>query len=104
MQSDLRDLDESIREYREDVERVGELPENLRGGGTERRGNTAAPLEFEHDQLRHAHERLAAGEAVRLETRGFTSATPILPAELAPYVTFPVHEGSPTSDDEPPPF
>ena len=96
MQQNIAELSEHIDLYRGELERVGTVLEGLAKratGGTERRGNTAAPLDFDQERLRDAYQRVAAGEAVRLTTRAFTSATPLLPAELAPYVTFPVHEG-----------
>jgi HK97 family phage major capsid protein len=90
-QADFEGISEHRKAYESELARVGEIPKL--GSGTERRGNHVAPLDFDHEQLRHAHERLRSGEAIRLESRDFTTATPFLPAELAPYVTAPVHEG-----------
>lgn len=93
MTDDLHTLDSAIDTYRSELERVGEIPQLGKLSKRTRSGAHVAPLGFEPEQLRRAYERLTGGEAVRLEARAYTSATPILPAELAPWVTEMVHEG-----------
>src|ERR1700756_3813340 len=72
MQTDLRDLDESITEYRVDLERA--VNSDL-GGPTPRVHSKAASrlasLAFSDEALRDAHTRAKRGEAVSLQTREF---------------------------------
>jgi HK97 family phage major capsid protein len=91
---DLRGITEHIEQIREDLDR-STIPDRYRGKLTRRlnSGARVAPIGFDAEELRHAHGKLLAGEAVRLEARDFTTATPILPAELAPFVTELQHEG-----------
>lgn len=91
---DLRELDRRIEEEGGDLERMGSHPvlEKLTRRAVSS-GSQVAPLGFDHEELRRAHGRLMAGESVRLEARAFTTASPILPAELAPWVTEFQHEG-----------
>lgn len=89
----LRGLNERI-EYQDQEAARGRLPSF--GGKLGRNVNSGAriaPIGFGLEELRHAHERLAAGESVRLEARDFATAGPLLPAELAPWVTELQHEG-----------
>ena len=94
MQTDLRDLDESITEYRADLKRA--VSQDL-GGRTLRVHPKAASrltsLAFSDEALRDAHTRARRGEAVSLETREFTSGVSLLQPELFPVPTFPRHEG-----------
>ena len=89
--ADLKQLEERVEFQREELERCGSHPL-----GTVNRalnsGARVAPIGFDAEELRHAHQRLMTGESVRLEARAYTSATPILPAELAPFVTELQHE------------
>ncbi len=89
-----------IAELREDIQR-GQIPERLRNLGAKRGGplfrsagalsplTTALPAE----ELRSAYDRARRGETVSLETRAFASGMSLLPAELYPQPTFPIHEG-----------
>jgi hypothetical protein len=98
MLADLRDFDEDIESRRHDDER-GQIPERFARLGRGSRMNPRAasllsPVTFSDEQLREAHDRARRGEAVSLETRapGFSSADSLLPPELFPIPTFPVHE------------
>ncbi len=81
-----------VAEARADLER-GYVPKLGRETRAVNSGARVAPIGFDPEELRHAHGKLMAGESVRLEARAFTTASPILPAELAPYVTELQHEG-----------
>ncbi len=90
----LKDLESRIEFQREELARCGTLPT----GGVNRALNSGArvaPLGFDVEDLRRAHDRLMTGETVRLEARalGYASAQSLLPAELAPWVTGIQHEG-----------
>jgi HK97 family phage major capsid protein len=93
----MRGLAAHIEDVRVDEARAGlgayaHLSKSARRGRANT-GATVAPIGFDPEELRHAHERLCRGESVRLEARAFTTAGPILPAELAPWVTELQHEG-----------
>ncbi|MGO9655676.1 phage major capsid protein [Mycobacterium sp.] len=90
---DLDGISEHIAQIREDLDRsyvpsLGSLSKRARNSGAR-----VAPIGFDMGEPRHAHGRLMAGESVRLEARDYASATPILPAELAPFITELQHEG-----------
>ena len=93
MLRDLRGLDRCIEEQQSELARArtigiaGTLSRSVNSGAR------VAPLGFDSEELRHAHERLMTGEPVRLEARAFASASSMLPAELAPWVTEMQHEG-----------
>jgi HK97 family phage major capsid protein len=99
--ADLEGLTERVTEYRGELARAA-LPShlarinNLRGGGTSQRAVGSAgrlsPMGFSDEQLRRAHSKLAAGETAVLESRDFSSADSLLPAQLFPIPTFPRHE------------
>jgi HK97 family phage major capsid protein len=93
--ADLADLDEDIATAREDCRR-GQVPERYAHLGENRArlnsGAQVSPMVFDEAELRELHGRLAKGESGRIEARGFESATPLLPAELYPLPTFPIHE------------
>ncbi|HEY1442267.1 MAG TPA: phage major capsid protein [Mycobacterium sp.] len=93
---DYRSLESTTRTYASELARCGTIPANLQqraegAARTVRSGAYVAPMDFDRDELRRAHQRLREGESVRLEARAFTSASGELPAELAPWVTAPVH-------------
>jgi len=95
--ADVNALDGVIREYRDDVGRIGDLPKLGLGLGN-RSINTAgrlSPLGYTDEQLRRAFDAINRGETAVLEKRdpGFTSATPYIPPELGPVLpVFPRHE------------
>jgi Phage capsid family len=93
-------LNRRIDEESENLAR-GQTPDYLSaklGGGGRRGVSTAgqlAPVSFSDEQLRRAHAKLSAGESAVLdsrESRAFSSADTLLPAQLFPIPTFPVHE------------
>ena len=87
-------LTEHVAEYRSELARVGSHPIMGKINRAMNSGNWIAPIGFDVEELRHAHDRLRRGETVRLEARlGYTSATPDLPPTLAPWVTELQHEG-----------
>jgi HK97 family phage major capsid protein len=94
---DYRALTERIGQESEDLARSSRIPASLRvRGQTTRALNTGAhvaPMGFDPEDLHRAYNKLCAGEAVRLEARAFATASPLLPAELAPWVTELQHEG-----------
>jgi HK97 family phage major capsid protein len=98
MRRDLRDLNHDITEYRADLERSG-IPDRYANlGGSRRAVNTAgrlSPLGYGDEQLRRAFDQVNRGETAVLEQRnpGFTSATTLIPPDLAILPVFPRHEG-----------
>lgn len=89
---DLKALEESIRGYQSELERVGSHPKFGREARNVSSAGRLSPLGFSQEQLRSAHSRLAAGESAMLESRDFTTADSLLPAQLFPIPTFPIHE------------
>jgi HK97 family phage major capsid protein len=51
------------------------------------------PIDFGLEQLRAAHSKVLRQEPVLLETRASNTASPLLPPQLYPVPTFPIHEG-----------
>jgi HK97 family phage major capsid protein len=100
----LRGLDEHIAELRDDETR-GQIPEKYRNLGRPGRrsadsgridcrpGSEVMPIDFGVEQLRAAHAKVLRQEPALLETRASNTASPLLPAELYPIPTFPIHEG-----------
>jgi HK97 family phage major capsid protein len=100
----LRTLESRIAEGESEIARMGRLPAGLerrsqqvgRMAAPGRLGTAAAtaPLGFGEEELRGAYSRARHGESVVLETRapGFSSGDSLLPPELYPIPTFPVHE------------
>jgi hypothetical protein len=98
-QADLRDLDDDIETRRADDER-SQVPERYAKLGTRgaRAVNSAgrlSPLGYGDEQLRRAFDQVNRGETAVLEQRdpGFTSATTLIPPDLAILPVFPAHEG-----------
>ena len=99
IRSDADALETRIAEVAEDVERVGTLPPNLQRRISGQRANAASMLSplmsvIGDEQLRSAYGKARRGESVNLETRapGFASGVDLLPPELYPIPTFPIHE------------
>jgi len=94
MQGDLRALDERINGYRSELERVGTIPKFGRAARAVSSAGRLAPLSFDPDEMRSAHARLSRGETVVMESRdpGYVSADSLLPPQLFPVPTFPIHE------------
>jgi hypothetical protein len=57
-----------------------------------RPGSEVMPIEFGVEELRAAHGKVLRQEPVLLETRASNSASSLLPPELYPVPTFPIHE------------
>jgi hypothetical protein len=100
MKRDAAGLNSEIARYRSELERVGSLPDIARPGrppGTGRincrPGAEVMPLDFGTEELRAAHAKVLRQEPVFLETRASNSASSLLPAQLFPVPTFPIHEG-----------
>jgi hypothetical protein len=97
---DYMALTDRSREYRSELERA-RIPEHLAGIGGRgpagrincRPGCEVMPLDFDVEALRAAHAKVLRQEPVLLETRASNTASPLLPAELFPVPTFPIHEG-----------
>jgi hypothetical protein len=102
-QADMAALDERIAEATEDEAR-SQIPASLHSkhhtapaGVSGRPGvpNTAgrlAPLGFGHDEMRRLQGAAQRGDPCRLETRAFSTADSLIPAQLFPYVTEHIHE------------
>jgi capsid protein len=58
-----------------------------------RPGSEMMPIEFGVEELRAAHAKVLRQEPCLLETRASNSASSLLPPELFPVPTFPIHEG-----------
>jgi hypothetical protein len=93
-------------EAAEDAERIGVVPPALAALGTEQHGRPPGtgrincrpgwqvmPLDFGVEELRAAHTKVLRQEPCLLETRASNTASPLLPPELFPVPTFPIHEG-----------
>jgi HK97 family phage major capsid protein len=93
MLADMNALDGTITEYRSDLERVGTLPKIGTQARTVSSAGALAPLGFDDEQMRQAFERTKRGESFAMEARDFTTGVPLLPAQLYPVPTFPIHEG-----------
>jgi HK97 family phage major capsid protein len=99
MAADLKDLDQRIADYEGELKRAnldGPLLSRLsgRGGGqTVNSAATLAPLGHDHEQLRRAFGQVGRGETAVLESRDFSTATSLIPADLGPILpVFPSHE------------
>ena len=106
MQRDLNTLDDSITEYRSELDRA-QIPEqyrNLGTGGTGRPppgtgrmncrpGSEVMPIDFGMEEMRSAHGKVLRQEPCLLETRASNTASPLVPPQLFPIPTFPIHEG-----------
>src|SRR5258705_12589873 len=64
-----------------------------RGRFSCRPGSEVMPLDFGLEELRAAHQKILRQEPAYLEARASSTASPLLPAELFPVPTFPIHEG-----------
>ena len=98
MAADIQSLDDTITEYRSDLQRSQIPPQyaNLGGGGGGRHVGTAgrlAPLGFPDEQMRELREHALRGEAARIEHRAFSTADSLLPAGLFPTPIEFQHEG-----------
>jgi HK97 family phage major capsid protein len=103
--ADLRSLNERIADEQAELQR-GQLPAHLAHLGTSRSAaphtsgrygvpNTAgqlAPLGFDPEQMRRLQTAAQRQEPCRLESRGFSTADSLLPAELFPYPVAAIHE------------
>jgi hypothetical protein len=96
--NDLEALNSRIDDYRNELQRVGTIPDlgstgRQPGGGRIncRPGCEVMPLDFDVEQLRGAHQKVLRQEPALLETRAFNTASPELPAQLYPIPTFPIH-------------
>lgn len=87
---------ERIKELREEDARRGDDNPTLQRikGTTKRahRANAVAPLGFDTEQLKAAHQALERGESRNLTARAFITAEPHLPASLFESVIGPQHE------------
>jgi HK97 family phage major capsid protein len=97
MLADLKAMDEKVAEYRSDLERVGSWPQIGMGNRPVSSAGRLAPLGFGEEELRSAFERAKRGESFAMNVMeqrdpGFVSGVGLLPAELFPFPTFPVHE------------
>jgi HK97 family phage major capsid protein len=90
--ADLEALGEKIVEYRGEVARVGVIPDFGRENRAVSSAGQLSPAWFSEEQMRAAHAKLARGENAQLESRAFSSADSLLPAQLFPIPTFPRHE------------
>ena len=103
--ADLRAIDRRLAELEDDEQRASGIPPNLAALGTGRRGtppgsgrvncrpgSEVMPIDFNLEQLREAHGKVLRQEPCLLETRAGNTASPLLPAELYPLPTFPIHE------------
>jgi hypothetical protein len=109
--AELRDIDTQLAEVDGDLERRSQISNNptlarLRGGGAStgrpppgtgrincRPGSQVMPIDFGTEELRAAHTKVLHREPCQLETRASNTVSPLLPAELYPVPTFPIHEG-----------
>jgi HK97 family phage major capsid protein len=97
-QAELRGIGDRIAEEQSEFDRMGQLPEALRGGGGGARrmhpkaASMLSPMTFSEQALRSAHDRARRGESAVLESRDFTSASSLIPPELFAIPTFPRHE------------
>jgi HK97 family phage major capsid protein len=98
MQADLQQLDDSITEYRVDLQRSQLPPQYASLGGSSggRHVGTAgrlAPLGFADDEMRKLQAAAQRGETCRIESRAFSTAESLLPAGLFPTPVEGLHEG-----------
>jgi HK97 family phage major capsid protein len=92
--ADLLGLDRRIAEESEDLGRASTIPDALSSKLT-RSVNSAgriASLSFDEEELRNLHQSVLAQNPGRIQTRAFGSASSLLPPELYPQPTFPIHE------------
>jgi hypothetical protein len=97
MTADLADLEARSADYDSELARVGHYPGNLaavanRAARAVSSAGRLSPLAFDPEEMRAAHGKIGRGETAVLESRDFTSADPLLPAQLFPVPTFPRHE------------
>jgi HK97 family phage major capsid protein len=110
----LRTLNERLQDEREDLRRMGDpatwpgaagrdrapqpgtgrfgAPHTSRRYGVPNTGGTLAPLHFDHDEMRRLQAAAQRGEPCRLESRAFSTADSLLPAQLWPYPVAAIHE------------
>lgn len=92
-------LDERIAEAQDEIKRSGRgdrAADAVRQATANATGSTPtlghiAPIAFDEDELRRAHQALSQRQPYRLESRAFSTVDP-LPPYLSPTIVGPVHE------------
>ena len=86
-------IDERVREYRSELERVGTIPEALQRAAqrTVSSAGRLSPMHCPTEELRRLHNAAQRGEGASYERR-FTTAVPEIPPELFPYPTAAIHD------------
>lgn len=94
-QRELASLGERIAEEQSELDRMGHLPgglERLTRGRPLSSAGRLAPLGFSDEEMRRLQAAAQRGESCRLESRDFSSADGLLPAQLFPQVVGWQHE------------
>ena len=93
LMAQVKNFNARIKDVKEDLERgyqSGTI-KNRRIGHPNTAGNLS-PLVFGEQQLRNLHGKILRQERAVMEKRDFESASGLLPAQLYPIPTFPIHE------------
>jgi HK97 family phage major capsid protein len=92
---EFKQLDRRVEHAENELRRAGDPQFGQRGRAvtTTTTAGQLAPLRFPDAELRRAQAAAQAGTTARIESRDFSTADPLLPAQLYPYPIAAEHEG-----------